>query len=95
MIPGKMILNIQIKGTNTSTMEITSVVPVGNNQSMYNQYAIPVIQGTILTTTYTNTSGVEPIKVDIQGDGQVDLIKYPDVSEISHAMYFPDFTDTC
>jgi hypothetical protein len=94
LIPGNDSMNIQIKGTNTSTMEIACAVPLWDNQSLYNQYMIPVIPGTILTTTYTNKSGVDPIKVDIQGDGQVDQIKYPDVSEISPAMYFPDFTDT-
>ena len=94
MIANQGNLSIQIKGTNTSTMKIACAVPVGDNQSLYNQYTVPVIQGTTLTTTYMNTSGVEPIKVDTQGDGEVDHIKYPDVSEISPALYFPDFTDT-
>ncbi|MFZ2471216.1 MAG: SBBP repeat-containing protein [Methanothrix sp.] len=79
LIPGNDSLSIQMKGTNTSTMEIRCAVPVGDNQSLSNQYEIPVIQGTILTTTYTNTSGVEPIKVDTQGDGTTDQIVYPQV----------------
>lgn len=63
----------------SENLEMLSITPIGQNESIYQHFKVPVINGSVLRSKYKNTTGWGVMSVDYNGDGIVDHNSYPDL----------------